>query len=124
MTNFEIGDDVFGYSNDGAIQEYTVADSDKIAKKPTKLNWGESASLVVAGNTSLQCLKNNGLKSGENLLIIGASGGTGTFGVFLGKHFGAKVTGVCSTANIGLVKSLGADNIADYRNPNYIEELK
>lgn len=107
------GDEVFG-GKSGAIAEYLVA-RQWIAPKPPSLSFEEAASIPTAGVTALQALRDHGrLESGQHVLINGASGGVGTFAVQIAKAMGAEVTAVCSTANVDLARSLGADHVIDY----------
>jgi NADPH:quinone reductase-like Zn-dependent oxidoreductase len=108
------GDDVFGTSG-GSWAEYAVARESRLARKPANLSFEEAAAIPVAGITALQALRDHGrVESGQKVLVNGGSGGVGTFAVQLAKHFGAEVTAVCSTRNVDLVRSLGADRVIDY----------
>jgi NADPH:quinone reductase-like Zn-dependent oxidoreductase len=108
------GDAVFGAAR-GALAEYACAKADQIAPKPASLTFEQAAAVPVSGCTALQALRDRGgLRKGQTVLVIGASGGVGTFAVQLAKAFGAEVTGVCSSANTDLVRSLGADHVIDY----------
>jgi NADPH:quinone reductase-like Zn-dependent oxidoreductase len=114
VTSFRPGDEVYGMCN-GAFAEYLCAPETAIARKPRTLGFELSAAVPLAGLTAMQGLRDSGkLRSGERVLIIGASGGVGTFAVQLAKEFGAHVTGVCSTKNLELVQALGADEVIDY----------
>ena len=114
VTTFAPGDAVYGMC-DGAFAEYVCAPATDIALKPRTLDFDRAAAVPLAGLTALQGLRDGGrLQPGERVLIVGASGGVGTFAVQLAKHFGAHVTGVCSTKNLDLVRSLGADAVVDY----------
>jgi NADPH:quinone reductase-like Zn-dependent oxidoreductase len=113
--DFEVGDEVYGFVH-GAFAEYVAAPHDSIARKPANLTFEEAAAVPLAAATAIQGLRDVGdVKSGQKVLIIGASGGIGTFAVQLAKDFGAEVTGVCSTPNVEFVRSLGADHVIDYR---------
>ncbi len=114
VTEFRPGDALFGFA-DGTFAEYVVAKPKQVALKPDGVSFEQAASLPIAGITALQGLRDVGkLQPGQRALIVGASGGVGTFAVPLAKHFGAHVTGVCSTRNLELVRSLGADHVIDY----------
>ena len=114
VTRFKPGDAVFGLGK-GAFAEYAVARESRMAAKPDRMSFEQAASLPIAGLTALQGLRDKGkLASGQKLLINGASGGVGTFSVQLAKIWGAEVTGVCSTRNVEMVWSLGADFVVDY----------
>ncbi len=113
---FAVGDRVFGHTVTASLAEYALADSSAIAKLPAAVSHADAAALPVAGLTSLQAFAEHGrLQAGQKVLIVGASGGTGTLGVQIAKCLGAGlVAGVCSGANAELVRSLGADVIANY----------
>jgi len=114
VTRFAIGDEVFGIAK-GSFAEYTTALEGKLARKPSNLSFTEAAVVPVSGMTALQALRDAGnVTSGQHVLIIGASGGVGSYAVQLAKAFGARVTGVCSTSKLDLVRSLGADYVIDY----------
>jgi NADPH:quinone reductase-like Zn-dependent oxidoreductase len=114
VTQFRAGDEVFGGCG-GGFAEYACASVDHIARKPKILSFEQAAAIPVAGCTALMALRDKGaLKSGQSVLIDGAAGGIGTFAVQIAKSFGAKVTGVCSTRNLALIRSLGADEVVDY----------
>ncbi|HSS95149.1 MAG TPA: NAD(P)-dependent alcohol dehydrogenase [Candidatus Dormibacteraeota bacterium] len=118
---FRPGDDVFGWCG-GAFAEYASAPEDHFVTKPLNTPFDEAAAVPVAAVTALQGLRDFGkLKSGQRLLVNGASGGVGTFAVQIGKSFGAEVTGVCSSRNVELVKSLGADHVLDYNNEDFTQ---
>lgn len=113
------GDDVFGFAN-GTLGEYVCARK-AVAPKPTSLRFEEAAAVPVAAFTALQALRDKAkVEPGQKVLVNGASGGVGTFAVQLGKAFGAEVTGVCSTRNVDLVRSLGADHVVDYTQDDFI----
>jgi NADPH:quinone reductase-like Zn-dependent oxidoreductase len=120
VSNFKPGDEVFG-GRDGAFAEYvTVRESRALALKPANMSFEQAASVGIAGLTALQALRDKGkLDSGQRVLINGASGGVGTFAVQIAKSFGAEVTAVCSTRNVELVRSIGADHVFDYKKENY-----
>jgi NADPH:quinone reductase-like Zn-dependent oxidoreductase len=111
---FHPGDEVFGVGV-GSFAEYAVAPVGKLAVKPAKLTHEEAAAVPVSGVTALQAVRDHGqVAAGQSVLIIGASGGVGTFAVQIAKAFGAEVTGVCSTAKVDTVRALGADHVLDY----------
>lgn len=108
------GDDVFGWCN-GAFAEFACATEDHFALKPATLTFEQAAAVPLAGMTALQGIRDSGrVRAGQKVLIVGASGGVGTFAVQIAKSFGAEVTGVCSTRNVELVRGLGADHVIDY----------
>ena len=120
VTQFKPGDDVFG-GKAGALAEYLcVPATEGIALKPANVTFEEAAGVQVAGCTALQALRDSGkVEPGQKVLINGASGGVGTFAVQIAKSFGAHVTGVCSTRNVELVRSLGADQVIDYTKEDF-----
>lgn len=122
VSKFKPGDEVFGGGN-GAFAEYvTVGEDGSIALMPTNMTFEQAASVGIAGITALQALRDNGnLQSGQRVLINGASGGVGTFAVQIAKSFGAEVTAVCSTRNVELVRSIGADHVFDYKKEDYTD---
>src|SRR5205809_6176871 len=115
VTNFKPGDEVFGAKN-GAVADYICVKADRaIVMKPNNITFEQAGSVAVAGLTALQGLRDKGrIQAGQKVLINGASGGVGTFAVQIAKSFDAEVTGVCSTRNVDLVKSIGADHVIDY----------
>lgn len=124
VTSFKVNDEVFGNAMGGSFQEFTIADIDHIAIKPEKMTWEQAAGLGLAPTTSLQSLKKGEIKKNSNVLIIGASGGTGRFGVVIAKYYGARVFAVCSSKNIEDVTKLGADRILDYTKPEFLKEIE
>jgi NADPH:quinone reductase-like Zn-dependent oxidoreductase len=114
VTRLAVGDDVFGTGR-GSFAQYAAAKERKLARKPAGLSVEQAAVVAVSGVTALQGLRDAGrVKAGQHVLVIGASGGVGTYAVQLAKAFGAEVTGVCSAAKADLVRSLGADHVIDY----------
>lgn len=119
---FQIGDEVFGdiFSRGcGAYAEYVCVPEKLLALKPNNLSFEETAALPTAGATALQGLRKAQVKSGQKVLINGASGGVGTFAVQMAKALGAEVTGVCSTGNVDMVHSIGADKVIDYKKEDF-----
>ena len=113
------GDEVFGWC-DGAFAEYAVATEDQFLAKPTNLTFEQAAAVGVSATTALQLLRDNGkIRPGQQVLINGASGGVGTFAVQIAKALGAEVTGVSSTKNVELVRSIGADHVIDYTREDF-----
>jgi NADPH:quinone reductase-like Zn-dependent oxidoreductase len=115
------GDDVFGWCA-GAFAEFASAPADHFVRKPADLTFEQAAAIGVSATTALQLLRDEGrLEAGQHVLINGASGGVGTFAVQIAKAWGAEVTGVTSTANIDLVRSLGADHVIDYTREDFTQ---
>ncbi len=125
VSRFRPGDEVFGGAS-GAFAEYLKINENRaIALKPKNVSFEQAASVAIAGITALQGLRDSGgLEAGQKVLINGASGGVGTFAVQIAKAMGAEVTGVCSTDNIEMVRSLGADHVIDYRNEDFTRQGK
>jgi NADPH:quinone reductase-like Zn-dependent oxidoreductase len=123
VKRFQAGDSVFGdlfESGFGAFAEYVCAREDDLALKPVNLTFEEAATVPQAALVALQALRDKGqIQPGQTVLINGASGGNGTFGVQIAKSFGAEVTGVCSTGNLELVRSIGADHVIDYTQEDF-----
>jgi len=114
ITQFKPGDGVFG-SCKGAFAEYACASESKLVRKPDNVTFEQAASVPIAAFTALQGLRDKGhIQPGQKVLINGAAGGVGTFAVQIAKSFGAEVTGVCSTRNVKMVQSIGADHVVDY----------
>jgi NADPH:quinone reductase-like Zn-dependent oxidoreductase len=114
VTRFKPGDEVFGWCN-GALAEYACAAESALVVKPDHVTFEQAASIPVAGLTALQGLRDKGrIQPGQKVVINGAAGGVGTFAVQIARSFGADVAGVCSTRNVDLVRSLGADRVFDY----------
>ena len=118
VTGFRPGDEVFGVAK-GSYAEYAVVPVDKLAPKPANLGFEEAAVVPTSASTALQALRKGGVHAGQKVLITGASGGVGTFAVQLAKALGADVTAVCSTAKVDLVRSIGADQVIDYRTTDF-----
>jgi len=120
VTNFKPGDEVFG-GKTGAFAEYICVLADRaVVPKPANMTFEQAASVPVAAITALQGLRDKGqIQAGQKVLINGASGGVGTFAVQIAKAFGAEVTGVCSTRNVDLVRSIGADHVIDYTKEDF-----
>ena len=114
VTAFKPGDEVYG-TCDGSFAEYARAKVSKLAPKPANLTFEQAAAVPISGSTALQAVRKAEVQPGQRVLILGASGGVGTFAVQIAKAFGAEVTGVCSTSKVDLVRSLGADHVIDYR---------
>jgi NADPH:quinone reductase-like Zn-dependent oxidoreductase len=114
VTRFQVGDEVFGQSN-GAFAEYVTAAEETLVHKPANVTLEQAAAVPVSALAALQALRDSGeIKAGQQVLVIGASGGVGTFAVQIAKALEAEVTGVCSTRNVEMVRSLGADHVIDY----------
>src|SRR5215216_7864240 len=121
VSRFRPGDEVFGIGK-GSYAEYARAPEDKLAPKPANLTFEQAAVLAIMGSTALQALRDQGkVEPGQEVLIIGASGGVGTYAVQIAKAFGAHVTGVCSTAKVEMVRSIGADHVIDYKREDFAE---
>jgi NADPH:quinone reductase-like Zn-dependent oxidoreductase len=119
VTRFQPGDEVFGIGT-GAFAEYARAREGKLAAKPANLTFEQAAAVPISGLAALQGLRDHGrVAPGQQVLIIGASGGVGTFAVQLARAFGAEVTGVCSSAKADLVRSLGASHVVDYTRDDF-----
>jgi NADPH:quinone reductase-like Zn-dependent oxidoreductase len=124
VRKFKVGDQVFAFSDPamGCHAEYKCMPEDgAMALKPANLTYEEAAALSFGGTTALDFFRRGKLQSGEKILVNGASGGVGTAAVQLAKHFGADVTGVCSTANVELVRSLGASHVIDYTKEDFTQ---
>jgi NADPH:quinone reductase-like Zn-dependent oxidoreductase len=121
VSRFRPGDEVFGIGK-GSYAEYVCAREDKLAPKPTNLTFEQAAVVAIMGSTALQALRDHGkVRQGQEVLIIGASGGVGTYAVQIAKAFGAHVSGVCSTQKVEMVRSIGADHVIDYTQGDFAE---
>ncbi len=122
VTRFKPGDEVFG-ARSGALADYVLVNEERaITHKPSNITFEQAAAVPVAAITALQALRDGGqLKAGQRVLINGASGGVGTFAVQIAKVLGADVTGVCSTKNVALVRSIGADHVIDYTREDFTQ---
>ena len=119
VTRFAVGDEVFGVAR-GSYAEYAAAREDRLARKPKTLSFEQAAVVAVSGLTALQGLHHaGGIKAGQRVLVIGASGGVGSYAVQLAKVSGAQVTGVCRTSKTDLVRSIGADHVIDYTREDF-----
>ena len=121
VKQFQAGDEVFGACN-GTCAEYACAGQDHLALKPTNLTFEEAAAVPTSALAALHALRDAGkVQPGQKVLINGASGGVGTFAVQIAKSFGAEVTGVCSTTNVNMVRSIGADHVIDYTQEDFTQ---
>ena len=121
VSRFQPGHEVFGIGK-GSYAEYVCAREDKLAHKPANLTFEQAAVVAISGLTALQGLRDHGkVRPGQEVLIIGASGGVGTFAVQLAKAFGAHLTGVCSTTKVDMVRSNGANHVIDYTREDFAE---
>ncbi len=126
VKQFQAGDDVFGDLSScgwGGFAEYIAVPESVLAPKPSNISFEEAAAIPMAAVTALQSLRDKGkIQSGKKVLIYGASGGVGTFAVQIAKAFGAEVTGVCSTRNVSIVQSIGADHVIDYTKEDFAQK--
>jgi len=122
VTRFRPGDEVFGWTDGGSYAEYTSAPEDHLAPKPARLSFEQAAAVPISGFAALQALRDLGqVQPGQRVLVIGAAGGVGSFAVQLAKAFGAQVTGVASTSQLELVRSMGADEVVDYTRQDFAD---
>ncbi|MGH3362031.1 MAG: NAD(P)-dependent alcohol dehydrogenase [Nocardioides sp.] len=121
VTRFSAGDEVLGIAP-GSFAEYAVAPEDKLVRKPGSVTFEQAAAVSISGITALRAVCDvGGVRQGQKVLITGASGGVGSYAVQLAKAFGAEVTGVCGTAKLGMVRSLGADHVIDYTRDDFAD---
>ena len=121
VTGYAVGDEVFGVG-EGSFAEYAVARADKLAPKPADLSFEQAAVVPISALTALQALRDAGrVRRGQKVLVIGASGGVGSYAVQMAKAFGAEVTGVAGTAKLDLVRSFGADHVIDYTRDDFAD---
>jgi NADPH:quinone reductase-like Zn-dependent oxidoreductase len=124
VTRLRVGDEVFGRGA-GTFAEYAVAPEEHLVPKPAGITFEQAAGVAMSGLTALHALRDSGgIRSGQKVLIVGAGGGVGTFAVQIAKSFGAEVTGVCSTAKLDLVRSIGADHVIDYTTEDFSQSGK
>jgi NADPH:quinone reductase-like Zn-dependent oxidoreductase len=125
VTMFKPGDEVFGEVGSGAYTEYLCSPEKALAHKPANVSFEEAAAAPMAALTALQGLRDTGkIQAGQKVLVNGASGGVGTFAVMIAKYYGAEVTGVCSTRNMDMVRSIGADHVIDYTKEDFTKNGK
>ena len=121
VSEFAAGDEVYGTCA-GSFAEYACGQPSRLARKPANLSFEQAAAVPISGVTALQAVRDQGqVHAGQNVLVIGASGGVGTFAVQIAKAFGADVTGVCSTAKTDLVRALGTDHVIDYTREDFAD---
>jgi NADPH:quinone reductase-like Zn-dependent oxidoreductase len=120
VTRFEAGDEVFG-TCDGSFAEYAAVREDTLVAKPANLTFEQAAAVPTSSTAALQALRAGGIKSGQQVLLVGASGGVGLFAVQIAKSFNAEVTAVCSTTKVDLVRSIGADHVIDYTREDFTQ---
>jgi NADPH:quinone reductase-like Zn-dependent oxidoreductase len=120
VTRFAPGDEVYGFGK-GSFAQYATAPEGKLALKPANTTFHQAAAVPVSALTALQALEAGHVKAGQHVLILGASGGVGTYAVQLAKYFGAEVTGVASTGKLDLVRALGADHVLDYSRDDFAD---
>src|SRR5262252_7515297 len=120
VTRLQAGDEVFGIAS-GSFAEYAAAREDKLARKPARLSFEQAAAVAVSGLAAVAGLRAGRIHAGQKVLVIGASGGVGSYAVQLAKALGAEVTGVCSTGKADLVRSIGADRVIDYTRDDFAD---
>ena len=120
VTRFSVGDDVFGIAR-GSFAEYAVAREDKLAHKPASLSFEQAAAMPVSGLTALRAIDSVGVRRGQTVLVVGASGGVGTYAVQLAAAAGATVTGVASTGQLDLLRNLGVSHVIDYTKEDFAD---
>src|SRR3954453_5837795 len=121
VSRFQPGEEVFGIGN-GTFAEYARAPANKLAPKPANLTFQQAAAVAISGLTALQAVRDHGtVRAGQKVLIVGASGGVGTYAVQLAKVYGADVTAVCSATKADMVRSLGADHVIDYTHEDFAQ---
>jgi NADPH:quinone reductase-like Zn-dependent oxidoreductase len=118
VADFKPGEEVYG-TCDGSFAQYVAARPSMIARKPENLSFDEAAAVPISASTALQAVRKAHVAAGQRVVIVGASGGVGSFAVQIAKAFGAEVTGVCSTDKVDLVRSLGADHVVDYTRDDF-----
>ncbi len=122
VTDFSIGDEVFGGTGSGTLAEYVAVAQRNVVHKPSNVTFEQASGVAMTGITALQALRDTGkLVSGQQVLVNGASGGVGSMAVQMAKAMGAQVTAVCSTRNVGTVKDLGADHVVDYTQEDFVK---
>lgn len=122
VTQFRVGEDVFGASNFGAFAEHVCVNEETLVPKPAGVSFDEAAATPTAGYTALQGLRKGRIEAGQKVLIDGASGGVGTFAIQIAKAYGADVTAVCSTRNVEMAHALGASRVIDYRREDFTRD--
>jgi NADPH:quinone reductase-like Zn-dependent oxidoreductase len=120
VTGFQAGDEVYG-TCDGSFAEYVRAEVGMLATKPASLSFEQAAAAPISGVTALQAVRKADVRPGQRVLIVGASGGVGSFAVRIARAFGAEITGVCRTEKVDFVRSLGADHVVDYTRDDFAE---
>jgi NADPH:quinone reductase-like Zn-dependent oxidoreductase len=124
VKQFQPGDEVFGGLGLGGFAEYACAREDKLALKPANTSFEDAAAIPIAAITALQGLRKGRIRPGQKVLVDGASGGVGTFAVQIAKSFGAEVTAVCSTRNVDIARSIGADHVIDYSREDFTKNAQ